>query len=89
MKQDAFGAIWNINYTNEKIDFVGGLNYQSFIGNHFGYLTYMGDKEAAAHYLKNGDLQYYDSDASKHDISGYAKVTAHINKLWDVFGAIQ
>ena len=89
LTQDAFGAIWNINYTNEKIDFVGGVNYQSFIGNHFGYLTYMGDKEAAAHYLKNGKLQYYDSDASKHDISGYAKVTTHLNTMWDVFGDLQ
>lgn len=89
LKQDAFGAIWNINYTDEKIDFVGGINYQGFVGNHFGYLTYMADKEAAAQYLKNGDLKYYDSDASKHDVSAYGKITAHINTMWDLFADLQ
>lgn len=89
LKQDSYGAVWNINYQSEDIDIIGGLNFQHFGGNHFGYLTYMGDKEAAAHYLANGDLKYYDSDATKNDFSAFAKATFHINSMWDAFADLQ
>lgn len=89
LKQDAYGAVWSMNYTSEDLDIVGGINLQQFKGNHFGYLTYMADKEAAAHYLANGKMQYYDSDATKNDASAYIKGTGHILPTLDLFADLQ
>lgn len=89
LTQDAYGAVWSMNYTSEMLDIIGGINAQQFKGNHFGYLTYMADEEAAAHYLANGKLQYYDSDATKNDLSGYIKGTGHILPTFDLFADLQ
>lgn len=89
LKQDSYGALWNINYTSTIFDFLGGVNYQHFSGNHFGYLTYMADEQAAAHYLANGDLKYYDSDATKNDISAFVKGTLHASEVFDIFADLQ
>lgn len=89
LKQDAYGLVWNINYTSESYDLIGGINLQQFKGNHFGYLTYMKDEEAAAYYLKNGKLKYYDSDATKNDLSAYIKAVDHVCASFDIFADLQ
>ncbi|MCR5312625.1 MAG: TonB-dependent receptor plug domain-containing protein, partial [Bacteroidaceae bacterium] len=69
LTQDAYGAIWNINYDTELIDVTGGLSMQNFEGNHYGYLTYVANEELRKAIMAKGDYKYYDSDADKSDAS--------------------
>lgn len=89
MTQDTYGLVWNVNYSDEDWTVVAGLAGQQFESNHFGYLTYISNKELAAAYMKEGKYQYYDSDASKGDMSTYLKVTDHVNKNFDAFVDLQ
>ena len=89
LTQHTFGAIWNINYKDERWDVIGGIAVQDFIGNHFGYVTYIANQDVAQKYLNNGDYKYYDSDANKMDGSAFVKAAFNINKQWSVFGDLQ
>ncbi|MBO7467464.1 MAG: TonB-dependent receptor plug domain-containing protein [Bacteroidaceae bacterium] len=89
LDQNTFGTIVNANYESEMLSFVGGLSVQQFLGEHFGYLTYIANEEMDAHFLKDGKYTYYDSDASKLDGNTFAKATWHISSRWDITGDIQ
>ncbi len=89
LRQDTYGLVWNLNYKDEKWDIIGGLSLQQFTGNHFGYVTYIANEEIANRYLANGDLKYYDSDASKLDGSTFVKAAYNLNEQWSVFGDVQ
>lgn len=88
--QNTYGLVWNTNYTTKAFDLMMGVAAQNFDGNHYGYLTYISDKDVAAYYMKGRDkYQYYDSDADKNDESVFLKGTWHINDHLDLFGDVQ
>ena len=89
LKQDTYGAVWNISYKDELWDVVAGLSVQDFKANHFGYVTYAAHPDVAAKYLSDGDHTYYDSDARKLDYSQFVKATYHISDQWDLFADVQ
>ena len=89
LTQHTFGIIWNTNYKNERWDVIGGVALQNFIGNHFGYISYIANEDVAAKYLYNGDHKYYDSDANKLDGSAFVKAAFNITEQWSVFGDLQ
>jgi iron complex outermembrane receptor protein len=89
LTQHTFGMIWNANYKNERWDVIGGISMQGFLGNHFGYLTYIVNNDVAQKYLYNGDYKYYDSDAVKLDGSAFVKAAFNISEQWTVFGDLQ
>jgi iron complex outermembrane receptor protein len=89
LTQHTFGLIWNANYKDEQWDVIGGISLQDFIGNHFGYLSYIANEDVAAKYLYNGDYKYYDSDANKLDGSAFVKAGFNITEQWTVFGDLQ
>ena len=89
LTQHTFGMIWNANYKNERWDVIGGIALQNFIGNHFGYISYIANEDVAAKYLYNGDYKYYDSDANKLDGSAFVKAAFNISEQWTVFGDLQ
>lgn len=89
LTQDHFGLLWNANYKDSHWDVIFGASFQGFLGNHYGYLTYIKHPELAANYMADGKYQYYDSDAQKWDAQAFAKATYHITKHWDVFGDVQ
>ncbi len=89
LTQHTYGLVWNANYKDESWDIIGGLSLQNFDGNHFGYVTYAAHPEVRTQVLKNGDYQYYDSDAHKLDGNVFLKAAYHINEQWDVFGDLQ
>lgn len=98
LRQNTFGAVYNIGYKKELMDFVAGVSAQYYGGKHFGYLTYIGDKEVASAYglqelndsdLKNGRHTYYDSDASKGDYSAYAKLSYTFARNFTAFADLQ
>lgn len=90
LTQHTYGAVYNVNYKDEKWDVVAGLNLQQFRGGHFGYLTYIENSEADAKFRPAGtDYKYYDSDARKYDYSGYFKANYHFADYWNVFADLQ
>ncbi len=89
LSQDAYGLIWNLSYDDQDWNIVGGLSLQQFDGNHFGYATYMSNDQLRNLLMKNGDYQYYDSDAKKLDGNAFVKATFHINEQWDAFADMQ
>lgn len=83
MTQDQVGFVMNTNYKNEKWDVIAGLSLSDFMANHFGYLTYIANKELSNKYLSaTGKYKYYDSDAEKFDSNIFAKATYNFNEQW-------
>lgn len=89
LRQDTYGIVWNLSYTDDDWDVVGGLSMQNFEGNHFGYITYIGNTEMSNYYLADGRYTYYDSDATKFDGNAFAKATYKIDSNWKVFADLQ
>jgi len=100
LSQNTYGLVWNANYKTDAWDIIGGLSLQNFDGNHFGYVTYVGNPVVhdyliwlettnTGHAVQDVDFKYYDSDAHKLDGNVYLKAANHINDQWDVFGDIQ
>ena len=100
LSQNTYGLVWNANYKTDAWDIIGGLSLQNFDGNHFGYVTYVGNPVVhdyliwlettnTGHAVQDVDFKYYDSDAHKLDGNVYLKAAYHINDQWDVFGDIQ
>ncbi len=88
LTQHTFGAVYNINYTLEKWNMIGGISIQDFRGTHFGYLTYVKNHELWTA-LGNYSYKYYDSNANKLDANIYAKATYHITSYWVAYADIQ
>ena len=100
LTQHTYGLVWNVNYKDEAWDIIGGLSLQNFDGNHFGYLTYIGNEIVRDYmiWLENNNsgnnvqdvnFKYYDSDAHKLDGNVYLKAAYHLNDQWDVFTDMQ
>lgn len=89
LEQHTLGLVWNANYTDENWDIIGGMSIQNFRGNHFGYLTYIANKELASRLMTNGRYKYYDSDANKADASFYVKALRHLGSMFDVYADLQ
>ena len=89
LEQDSYGLVWNINYKDNDWDVIGGLSVQQFSGNHFGYATYLSNDALRSLLMKNGDYQYYDSDAKKFDGNVFIKALYHLSDSWDAFADMQ
>ena len=89
LEQDTYGAVWSATYKDDLWDVVGGLSAQRFDGNHFGYVTYAANDDVRQKYLAKGDYQYYDSDATKTDVSYYVKAGYNLTEEWSLFGDMQ
>ena len=90
LSQDAYGVVASADFGKDRWSVVGGLNVQRFTGNHFGYLTYIGNEELAARLLGgSGRYQYYDSDAVKTDASAFVKASYDLSDAWSLFGDVQ
>ena len=89
LTQHTFGVVSNLTYQKGPWDAVAGLSVQQFLGNHYGYLTYVGNTELAARILSGGDYRYYDSDAAKFDGSAFVKASYRLSPDWSVFGDVQ
>lgn len=90
LSHDFYGIIMNANYKDTKWDIIGNIAVRQYSGNHYGYLTYIADKDIRDYYLNsNGEYHYYDSDADKTDFSAFAKATYHITPALDAFADIQ
>lgn len=86
LTQHTAGIVYNANYTDEKWNVLSGINLQHFVGDHFGYLTYVANKGQVQDFK---GLKYYDSDGRKRDYSAFVKATYHVNDAWDLFADAQ
>lgn len=86
LAQNNYGALYNVNFKNDKWDVIGGMNMTQFRCNHFGKLKYVSNVGQVEDYT---GYKYYDSDARKDDYSVFAKATYHVFDFFDVFGDIQ
>lgn len=86
LTQNNYGALYNVNFKNDKWDVIGGMNMTQFRCNHFGKLKYVSNVGQVEDYT---GYKYYDSDARKDDYSVFAKATYHVFDFFDVFGDIQ
>ena len=73
LEQHTYGFIWNNVYRIGSLDLRSGVSVQQFKGNHFGYLTYVKDDALNEYITANSLNKYYDSDATKNDLSAYIK----------------
>ena len=89
LEQQTYGAIWNTAYTKGRLDLRSGISFQQFKGNHFGYLTYVGNDALSDYLLANGYYKYYDSDATKTDASAYLKAGFDITVKLHAFVDLQ
>lgn len=89
LSQDSFGLISNLSYKRGRWDVVAGVSVQQFLGNHFGYLTYVSNEELAGRILSGGDYKYYDSDAYKSDGSAFLKAAYSLTDKLSAFGDLQ
>lgn len=88
-KQDTYGGLANISYKDNRWDIIGGLALQKFTSPHFGYVTYISNKELSQQVLANGKYQHYDSHADKLDGNVFLKAAYHLTSSFDVFADIQ
>ena len=89
LEQHTYGVIWNLSYTKDRLDVRSGVSFQQFKGNHFGHITYVGNQALSDYLLADGDYTYYDSDASKTDISAYVKAGYDITDNLHAFADLQ
>ena len=89
LEQHTYGVIWNTAYKNGALDLRSGVSFQQFKGNHFGYITYIKNDAMSSALLADGDYKYYDSDASKTDISAYVKAGYDIYDDLHAFADVQ
>ncbi len=89
LTQKTFGGVANVSYRKGRWDAIAGVSVQQFIGDHYGYLSYIGNTVLADYLLKDGDYLYYDSPASKFDASGFIRASFRISESLSVFGDLQ
>ncbi len=89
LEQHTYGVIWNNVYTMDRLDLRSGVSLQQFKGNHFGYLPYVRDDALNEYVTANGLNKYYDSDATKNDLSAYIKAGFDITESLHAFADAQ
>lgn len=94
--QNTYGIVMNAQRKSEKLDLRIGLSAQNFEGWHYGYLTYIGNQELLSllktkspNKFVDGNYMYYDSDATKTDISSFVKASYTLAKGLTAFGDVQ
>lgn len=89
LAQHTYGIVANALRRSERSELRLGISAQNFQGNHYGHLTYVADSELADNILTDGSYKYYDSDATKTDLSAFAKYTYDTGIGLSFFGDLQ
>lgn len=85
LENDFYVVNFNANYKNETIDFITGLSYSSYLGDHFGEVIWA-NKLVSSTAIRD---RYYESDATKKDFSIFAKATLSITDRLSGYADIQ
>ncbi|WP_346883226.1 TonB-dependent receptor [uncultured Algibacter sp.] len=74
----------SVNYKNDRVNFISGLSYSSYHGDHFGEIIW----EQFANDNNFGD-RYYEGDGDKYDFNSFAKITYSLNENLSLYGDLQ
>ncbi|MGY0425352.1 MAG: TonB-dependent receptor [Polaribacter sp.] len=76
---------FNTNYKTEKLNFISGISYSKYTGDHFGEVIWAKKLSANA----NIRDRYYFSDAKKTDFSAFAKATFDVTEKLGAYVDLQ
>jgi len=76
---------FNTNYKTDKLNFITGISYSNYFGDHFGEVIWGEDLTPNT----NIRDRYYFSDAKKTDFSLFAKATFDISKKLSAYADLQ
>lgn len=85
LDNDFYVFNFNTNYKTDKINFITGVSYSHYTGDHFGEVIW-GENLAANVSIRD---RYYFSDAKKTDFSMFAKATFSINEKLSAYADLQ
>jgi iron complex outermembrane receptor protein len=85
LDNDFYVVNFNTNYKTDKINFITGISYSNYTGDHFGEVIWGSDLAANV----NIRDRYYFSDATKTDFSAFAKVTFDISEKLSGYADLQ
>ena len=75
LDNDFYVVNFNTNYKTDKLNFISGVSYSDYTGDHYGEVIWGSDLAADV----NIRDRYYFSDAKKTDFSAFAKATFDIS----------
>ena len=76
LDNDFYVLNFNTNYRDERLNFISGISYSNYTGDHFGEVIWGSNLASGVSF---GD-RYYFSDAKKTDMSVFSKATYEINE---------
>jgi iron complex outermembrane receptor protein len=85
LKNNFYVANFNTNYKTDKLNFISGMSYSNYTGEHFGEVIWGEDL------AQNTNIRdhYYFSDAKKTDFSIFAKATFEISEKLSGYADVQ
>lgn len=89
MSQDAYGALGNVNYKDQRWNIIGGFSLQQFKGDHYSRLIYAENKELHDARIGRDGYDINFSEATKNDANVYLKAAYEFAKNWNVFADAQ
>lgn len=84
LDNDFYVASVSVNYKDNNVDVITGALYSTYRGDHFGEVIWA--QNAGGTSIND---RYYDGDATKNEVSAFAKATYRINNQWSVYGDLQ
>ena len=76
LDNDFYVLNFNANYKDEKLNFISGISYSNYTGDHFGEVIWGSDLSSGTSIQD----RYYFSDAKKTDMSVFSKATYSISE---------
>lgn len=85
LDNDFYVVNFNTNYKTDNLNFISGISYSNYTGDHFGEVIW-GSELAQNVNIRD---RYYFSDAKKTDFSAFAKITFDINEKLSGYADLQ
>ncbi|MGK0413374.1 MAG: iron complex outermembrane receptor protein [Polaribacter sp.] len=85
LDNDFYVVNFNTNYKTDQLNFITGISYSNYTGDHFGEVIW-GSELAQNVNIRD---RYYFSDAKKTDFSAFAKITFAINDKLSGYADLQ